>query len=54
MLNYVDAALLAELASDQRLIDVAGVDVAAVAGHMTTNLEATTAMLDFFDAHPRP
>lgn len=53
MLNYVDAARLAELAGDQRLLDVADVDVVAVAGHLTTNLEATTAMLDFFDAHPR-
>jgi polyhydroxybutyrate depolymerase len=54
MLNYVDAARLAELASDQRLVDLADVDIAAVAGHMTVNLEATTAMLDFFDAHRRP
>lgn len=54
MLNYVDGARLAELASDQRLLDLADVDVVAVAGHMTTNLEATTAMLDFFDAHRRP
>ena len=53
MLNYVDAAKLAEIAGNQRLVELADVDLAAVAGHMTVNLEATTEMLDFFDAHPR-
>jgi polyhydroxybutyrate depolymerase len=54
MLNYVDVAQLSKIAGDQRLTELADVDLAAVAGHMTTNLEATTAMLDFFDAHRRP
>jgi polyhydroxybutyrate depolymerase len=54
MLNYVDTQKLVELSNDQALTDLADVDVAAVAGHMTLNVEATTTMLDFFDAHPRP
>ena len=54
MLNYADAAELAEISSDQRLLELADIDVGAVAGHMTTNVEATATMLDFFDAHPRP
>lgn len=53
MLNYIDAARLRELAEGMDLPAAAGVDVAAIAGHMTLNVEATTAMLDFFDAHPR-
>lgn len=54
MLNDLDPAELAALGSNQALVEAAGVDLAAVAGHMTINLEATHAMLDFFDAHPRP
>ncbi len=55
MLNYVDPGRLSELGTNnQELVDLAGVDLAAVAGHMTLNVEATAEMLDFFDAHPRP
>ncbi len=51
MLNYVDVARLTELAQGMALPEVVGVDVAEIAGHMTTNLEATSVMLDFFDRH---
>jgi polyhydroxybutyrate depolymerase len=51
MLNYVDAAALAELAADQELVEVADLDLAAIAGHMTVNIEATQLMIDFFDDH---
>jgi hypothetical protein len=52
MLNYVDSEKLAEITSgDQRLVELADVDLAEVAGHMTVNVEATSTMLDFFDEH---
>lgn len=54
MLNYVDPAELGELGDATRLAQLAGVELAAIAGHMTTNLEATSVMLDFFDSHSRP
>jgi polyhydroxybutyrate depolymerase len=51
MLNYVDAGALAELAADQPLVEVADLDLAAIAGHMTVSIEATQLMVDFFDEH---
>lgn len=51
MLAYVDVARLQELAQGMDLPAAAGVDLGAIAGHMTTNVEATEVMLDFFDAH---
>ncbi len=54
MLNYVDPARLSALGDTQKLAEVAGVDLAEIAGHMTTSIEATNEMLDFFEAHPRP
>ncbi|MCC6225026.1 MAG: hypothetical protein IT195_01290 [Microthrixaceae bacterium] len=54
MLNYVDPADLGELGDATRLAELAGIELAAIAGHMTTNLEATSVMLDFFDDHPLP
>jgi polyhydroxybutyrate depolymerase len=54
MLNYVDAGQLAEIGSSQELVQLADLDLTEIAGHMTVNLEATTVMLDFFDAHPTP
>lgn len=53
MLNYVDVAELAAGSDAVRLAEMAGVDLGTIAGHMTTNVEATSAMLDFFDAHQR-
>lgn len=51
MLNYVDAERLSRLAQSQELVAVADLDVGAIAGHMTVNIEATEVMLDFFDQH---
>lgn len=51
MLNHLDPEALRELAEGMDLPAAAGVDVAAIAGHMTRNLDATAVMLDFFDAH---
>ncbi len=51
MLNYLDAAQLGELAGNQALVDIADLDVAEIAGHMTVHIEATALMLDFFDTH---
>jgi polyhydroxybutyrate depolymerase len=53
MLNYVDAERLARLADTIELVDVADLDLAEIAGHMTVNIEATALMLDFFDDHRR-
>ena len=53
MLNYVDVTKLAGISASQRLTELADVDIAEVAGHMTTNVEATQVMLDFFDTHRR-
>jgi polyhydroxybutyrate depolymerase len=53
MLNYIDPDALARLGTDNALIQLADLDLLEIAGHMTVSLEATTAILDFFDAHPR-
>ena len=54
MLAYADVAKLAELGDAAKLAQAYGVDVGTIAGHMTTNIGATSLMLDFFDAHRRP
>lgn len=54
MLNYVDTSSLTASGDSQKLAEIAGVDLAVIAGHMTTSIEATNLMLDFFEAHPRP
>lgn len=51
MLNYLDAAALAEVGESQELPQIANLDLAEIAGHMTTSIEATKLMLDFFDVH---
>ncbi|HKY16882.1 MAG TPA: PHB depolymerase family esterase [Microthrixaceae bacterium] len=53
MLNYVDVTKLAAISASQQLTELADVDIVEVAGHMTTNVEATQVMLDFFDTHRR-
>jgi len=53
MLNYVDVGTLGELGANQQLAEVRDLDLVEIAGHMTTSVEATTLMVDFFDAHPR-
>ncbi len=53
MLDYVDAARLAELGGNQQLAEVRDLDLLEIAGNMTTSIEATELMVDFFDTHPR-
>lgn len=53
MLNYVEAAKLSALGESQELAKLAGLDLGEIAGHMTTSIEATELMLDFFDEHQR-
>ena len=53
MLDYVDMGRLAEIGQDQALVSAAGLDLAQVAGNMTTSISATDLALDFFEAHPR-
>jgi polyhydroxybutyrate depolymerase len=52
MLDYVDFDQLAALGQDQPLVEAAGLDLATVAGNMTTSISASDLALDFFDAHP--
>ncbi len=53
MLNYVEMAKLSALGENQELARLAGLDLGEIAGHMTTSIEATQLMLDFFDGHQR-
>lgn len=53
MFKYVNVAQLATGGDTNRLAQAYGVDLLTIAGHMTTNIEATSLMLDFFDSHTR-
>lgn len=53
MLNYVDVTTLAEVGANQSLAGLTGLDLGEIAGNMTTSIEATALMLDFFDGHRR-
>ena len=52
-IERLDMGRLAEIGQDQALVSAAGLDLAQVAGNMTTSISATDLALDFFEAHPR-
>ena len=52
MLDHLDLDQLAGLGADQPLTSAAGLDLATVAGNMTTSISASDLALDFFDSHP--
>lgn len=53
MLDHVGPEELAGLGGDQPLVSAAGLDLATVAGNMTTSISASDLALDFFEAHRR-